>query len=51
MGAQAFNDAWSAAMAKLFGTEADPQGGVLSRIANHGDLFTKRHETRPTGNR
>jgi hypothetical protein len=30
---QAFNDAWSAAIAKLFGTQASPESGVLTQIA------------------
>jgi hypothetical protein len=30
--AQAFNDAWSAAMIKLFGDEVNPQVGILNQI-------------------
>lgn len=32
--AQAFNDAWSAAITKLFGTQDDPTSGILSHIGN-----------------
>ena len=32
--AKAFNDAWSAAMTNLFGTDKDPEVGILNQIAN-----------------
>jgi hypothetical protein len=32
--AQAFNEAWSAAMIKLFGDEVNPQVGILNQIAD-----------------
>jgi hypothetical protein len=32
--AQDFNDRWAASISELFGTDAEPAAGILSRIAN-----------------